>query len=309
MFKPKTISFYALIALLGVMFNSFSIAAQSDTALVRQHMVALTKTKQFRNHLNVAQLDSIAAYIYNHWKPYADTVYYQPFIVKGITYKNVIAVFGSKNKKTVVVGAHYDVCGDQEGADDNASGVVSILELGRLLKGKTLNNRIELVAYSLEEPPYFDTHSMGSYFHAKSLVDNKTQVYGMISMEMIGYFNDAKNTQEYPIKILSLFYGKRGNYITLVKKFGAGKFARKFSRRFNRGASVKTKKFTGVPELGIDLSDHMNYWNFGFSALMITDTSFFRNKNYHESTDTMATLDLFRMSKVINETYKTLIGL
>lgn len=189
----------------------------------------------------------------------------------------------------------------------NASGVVGLLELSRLLKGHKLNQRIDLVAYSLEEPPYFWTEFMGSYIHAKSLVDNKTEVYGMISLEMIGYFKDEKKSQTYPIGLLSLFYGNRGNYITLVKKFGAGQFTRKFCRKYKSTKAIRTKKFTGPPALpGIDFSDHLNYWRFGISALMLTDTAFFRNKNYHKSTDKMETLDIKRMSKVIDGVFYTL---
>lgn len=54
-----------------------------------------------------------------------------------------------------------------------------------MLKGQKLKYRIDLVAYSLEEPPYFRTQSMGSYVHAKSLAVAKVEVYGMISLEMM----------------------------------------------------------------------------------------------------------------------------
>lgn len=148
---------------------------------------------------------------------------------------------------------------------------------------------------------------MGSYIHAKSLVEKEIDVYGMISLEMIGYFKDAKKSQSYPLGLLSLFYGNKGNYITLVKKFGAGKFTRKFCKKYKSTKTITTKKFTGPPVLpGIDFSDHLNYWKFGFSALMITDTAFFRNKNYHEPTDTMETLDIKRMAKVIDGVFSTL---
>jgi hypothetical protein len=46
-----------------------------------------------------------------------------------------------------------------------------------------LHYRIDLVAFSLEEPPYFRTDSMGSYIHAQSLVGER--IFGMISLEMI----------------------------------------------------------------------------------------------------------------------------
>lgn len=86
-----------------------------------------------------------------------------------------------------------------------------------------------------------------------------------------------------------------------MNKFGKGKFARQFSKRFKQSKTIKTKKFTAPKALpGIDFSDHLNYWNFGYSAMMITDTSFYRNKNYHQKTDTIATLDIHRMAKVID---------
>ena len=219
-----------------------------------------------------------------------------------------MCVFGNQSAKTIVIGAHYDVCGNQDGADDNASGVVGLLELAKSLKGEKLNYRIEIVAYTLEEPPYFRTKNMGSFIHAKSLYENKTNVYGMFCLEMIGYFDDSKKSQDYPIGPLSLIYGNRGNYITLVNKFSKGQFSRTFNKQFKNQRLIKTKKFTAPAKMpGIDFSDHLNYWAFDFSALMLTDTAFFRNKNYHENTDTIETLDLLRMSKVIESVYNTII--
>jgi hypothetical protein len=298
-------SFLSVVVLLMHIYVSNGMS--SDTGLIREHLRAITKTEGSRNHLNIALLDKTADYIYKHFKLYADTVYYQDYKASGLNYKNVVCVFGSKESETIVIGAHYDVCEEQQGADDNASGVVGLLELARMLKGQKPTYRIELVAYSLEEPPYFLTESMGSYIHAKSLSDAKRNVYGMISLEMIGYFNDSIDSQTYPAGFLKTIYGSKGNYITLVKKFGSGKFARKFCRKFKRKKTIRTIKFTAPAKMeGIDYSDHRNYWIFGYSALMITDTSFFRNNNYHEKTDTMETLDIKRMAKVIDGVYLSL---
>lgn len=282
----------------------------SDTSLIRNHLVQLTKSDAFRHHKNLKQLNKTAGYIRNEFLKYADSVSYQEYEVKGTVYRNVIASFGTNNRQRIIVGAHYDVCGEQEGADDNASGVVGLLELARLLNQQSLNYRIDLVAYTLEEPPYFRTEYMGSYIHAQSLHENKVDVYGMVCLEMIGYFSDEKKSQDYPLGILSLFYGNKGNYITLVKKSSAGKFAKQFSKEYKATKAIKTKKFTGPETLsGIDYSDHLNYWKFGYSALMVTNTAFYRNKNYHHPTDTMETLDIYRMSKVINGVYQSLINL
>ena len=302
------------VLLIGLLFLcQFVSAKEADSTRIVKHLEAVTGTERARSHKNIDVLDTVAAYIYNQFNQYADTTYYQEYKLgetAKVTYRNVICVFGAENEETIVVGAHYDVCGNQQGADDNASGVVGLLELARMLKGETLNYRIEMVAYTLEEPPYFRSEFMGSYKHAESLVKDETNVLGMVCLEMIGYYDSAKGSQDYPLGILSLIYGKRGDYITLVNKFSKGSFARQFTKGFKRNKQIRTKKFTGPIKLpGIDFSDHLSYWRFGFSALMITDTAFYRNKNYHKKTDTLETLDIGGMKKVIDTVFKTLIRL
>jgi Zn-dependent M28 family amino/carboxypeptidase len=287
-----------------------SLRGQSDTLALQQHVQKLVRGGGFRNHLNTRALDSAGAYIHRMLGKYADTVFYQPYRVGGKEYRNVVARFRGQTNKMVVVGAHYDVCEDQAGADDNASGVAGLLELARLLKNENRKYTTELVAYTLEEPPYFRSEQMGSYVHARSLHDRRAEVYGMISLEMIGFFKDNRGSQSYPIGLLKLFYGSRGNYITLVKKYGAGRFVRKFWKRMKHSRKIKTRKFAGPQALpGIDFSDHLNYWQFGYSALMITDTAFYRNKNYHETGDTPETLDFRRMGLVVDATLAALLAL
>lgn len=279
----------------------------SDTNRIEQDLRIITKTDKSRNYQNIETLNFIANYIFEELEKTCDTVYYQPYLVNGIEYKNVIGTIGLKKQERIIVGAHYDVAGDQEGADDNASGVVGLLELARLISNDTLNNRIDFVAYSLEEPPFFRTEQMGSFVHAKSLFDSKVPIRGMICLEMIGYFNESKNSQDYPIGFLKMFYGNRGDYITVVQKFGNGKFGRQIKCKMKSQDLIKTKSFRSFKSLpGVDFSDHMNYWKFDYDAVMITNTSFYRNKNYHQVTDKMESLDLQKMGKVIDEVYLTL---
>src|SRR5688572_4804263 len=135
-----------LVCTITLLTSSIAYCQQADTAIIKTHLKTICKMSQPRNYLNTLQLDSAANYIKAVFKQYADTAFEQTYIVDGRTYRNIICSFGSSHKKRLVVGAHYDVCGFQEGADDNASGVVGLLELARLLKGHQLKNRIDLVA-------------------------------------------------------------------------------------------------------------------------------------------------------------------
>ncbi|MEO0471864.1 MAG: M28 family peptidase [Bacteroidota bacterium] len=290
--------------------SSVFAQVQADTSLIQHHLRFISQTDDFRHHANPNRLNEVAAYLHAAFAQYSQSVSYQPFTVDGTEYKNVIATFGPPDAPRIIVGAHYDVCGHQQGADDNASGTVGLLELARMLQGQSLQHRIDLVAYTLEEPPYFRTQHMGSFVHARSLKEEDAEVLGMVCLEMIGFFKDEKGSQTYPLKPLALIYGKKGNYITLVRKFGAGRFARRFCRKYKRSRSIRTKTFTAPAKLqGIDFSDHRNYWHFGFSALMITDTAFFRNPHYHEKTDVIETLDIPRMARVIEGVFLSLVKL
>ena len=288
------------------------IYAQSDNARIVQHLTKITKTDGYRNYKNISLLNQTAEYIFSIFQQYVDTVYYQPYQVNGETYKNVIGRLGSANDKPIIViGAHYDVCGDTEGADDNASAVVGLLELVRLLSKEKLNYPIEFVAYNLEEPPFFRTENMGSFIHAKSLSDAETPVYGMVCLEMIGYFDDNPNSQSFPVEELKNVFGDVGNFILLAKHTETGEFVRKFSENFTENASIVTKSIEASPKevQGIDFSDHLNYWKLDYDALMITDTAFFRNRNYHKSSDTMEKLDIPKMMKVIDATVLAITNL
>ena len=201
-----------------------NFARLADTSNIRRNLEAVIHTPKSRNSKNVDVLDSIANYIRLEFSKSSNRVTVQKFEAGNKTYSNIIASFGPDAGERIIVGAHYDVCGEQDGADDNASGVAGILELAQLLKDSALKYRVDLVAYSLEEPPFFGTKEMGSYVHAKSLHDANILVKGMVSLEMIGYYSNEENSQEYPLGLLKWFYGNKANYITLVQKTIQGSF-------------------------------------------------------------------------------------
>lgn len=153
-------------------------------------------------------------------------VTYQPFTADKRTFVNVSAIFPGKSAKRIIVGAHYDTCGDTPGADDNASGVAGLLALGRMFKGVSPHCTIELIAYANEEPPYFGTEQMGSAQHARKLYTEQIGVKAMICLEMIGYFSDKENSQSYPAAGMGALYPDKGDFIAIVGNWDSVRLAR-----------------------------------------------------------------------------------
>lgn len=264
-----------------------------------------------RNHVQLESLKKSADYIYRKFGDYGFIPERQTFEVNGRVYENIIAGIGPSEGERIIVGAHYDVCGNQPGADDNASAVAGLIEIAGFVNRHRaeLSRRVDFVAYSLEEPPYFRTNKMGSYFHAKYLYDNKIKVKGMICLEMIGYFTDRPKSQKYPLSLMRLFYPGKGNFIGVVSNFGSSSLVKQLARHLKAtSVPVKTLKAPSILT-GVDFSDHRNYWKFGYDAVMITDTAFYRNPNYHQTTDTMDTLDFEKMKEVVKGVCRAVLDL
>jgi Zn-dependent M28 family amino/carboxypeptidase len=243
-------------------------------------------------------------YIIHEFKTAGADVSIQTFQVEESSYKNIIARFGSASKPLLVIGAHYDAEENTPGADDNASGVAGLIELARLLAKQKQNRAIELVAYALEEPPYFRSKSMGSAIHAMNLAKQNRSVQLMISMEMIGYFSDEPGSQDYPMPIMSAMYPDKGNFIAVVGKLSDFMMMRRIKAIMSGATDLEVFSMNAPTFIqGIDFSDHLNYWHEGYPALMVTDTAFNRNKNYHEAGDTYQKLDYQCMAKVVQSIY------
>lgn len=272
----------------------------------------LTDIKPPRNYRNLSSLGQATDYIGTEFRKINCEITIQTFVVRSREYRNVICSFSAKNTERIVIGAHYDVAGNTPGADDNGSGVAGLLELGRLINelNPELKYRIDLVAYSLEEPPFFRTQEMGSYVHAKSLAEAGVRVRAMLCLESIGYFSDEPGSQGFPAFFFQWFFPDKGNFIVVVGKWGQGELVKDVRMHMAAGSTIPVDYIiapTFVP--GIDLSDHINYWRFSYPAAMITDSAFYRNPHYHEPTDTLQTIDFTRMAEVVKGIYWVVLHL
>jgi Zn-dependent M28 family amino/carboxypeptidase len=223
----------------------------------------------------------------------------QVFEVEKRTYRNIECTVPGKSKDLLIIGAHYDVAGNQPGADDNASGIAGLIELARKFSAsKTIpRNTIRLVAYTLEEPPFYATESMGSFHHAKKLKDSGFTVKAMISLEMIGYIGDSLE-QRYPAGIPQDKLPTRGDFLAAVSNLESARLTKFFKAVADKAKTLSVIAYNAP--FGVDWSDHMNYWKFGFPAFMLTDTAFLRNYAYHTQADTPDRLNYQAMSKVVD---------
>ncbi len=280
-----------------------------DAAALRAHVTKLSVDFHPRSFDQARNLNLAANYIHDQFKRTRARVSVQEFETEDRKYKNIIAHFGPDSGPVLVIGAHYDTFGGTPGADDNASGVAGLIELARLLSRDGQKRPIELVAYTLEEPPYFGSEDMGSAHHARLLKEQGREVELMLSLEMIGYFTDAEGSQQYPLPGLSALYSDRGNFIALVGKLGDFGAMRKMKSLMLGATTLPVASFnspTFVP--GVDFSDHFSYWMQGYPAIMVTDTAFNRNDDYHGAGDTADKLDYDRMAKVVQGVYAVTQG-
>jgi Zn-dependent M28 family amino/carboxypeptidase len=286
-----------------------------DAARLEAHVRSLSERFYPRSFDCPENLERTAAYIRTEFARYGDRVDEQVFPVEEDRYRNIIARYGPETGPVLVIGAHYDSFADltsadispsthTPGADDNASGVAALIELARLLGETPPSAAVELVAYSLEEPPYFRSADMGSARHARELRKSVREVKLMLSLEMVGYFSDAPESQTYPLGILEWMYPSRGDYIAVAGRIQDWAATRRVKAAMRGASDLPVYSINAPPVIpGMDFSDHLNYWNEGFSALMITDTAFYRNPNYHGAEDTADRLDYSRMAKVVQGIY------
>jgi Zn-dependent M28 family amino/carboxypeptidase len=189
----------------------------------------------------------------------------------------------------ILIGAHYDAVPGTPGADDNATGIAVLLELARMFASVPTKYPLQLVAFDMEEYGL-----LGSTEYAAKLKQEQQPLRLMISLEMLGYCDPTPGSQSYPSP-LKYFYPNCGDFIALIGNWRTIRDLISISRSI-RKVGVPSQ-WLPVPNRGLIVrqtrqSDHAPFWDAGYPAMMVTDTAFMRNPNYHKPSDTIDTLDL-----------------
>lgn len=269
-------------------------------ARLQQHVLTLAEEIGERHHSEKKSLDKAAQYIKQEFVKAGFEPTLQLF--NESVYCNIIAEIAGNEKQNdiIIIGAHYDTVWLSPGADDNASGVAALLEIARALSGQHLARTVRLIAFTNEEQPFADTEEMGSKIYVRSLLDKDENIIAMFSLEMLGFYSDKKGSQRYPA-VANLFYPDTASFIAFVSNLPSRSLLISAMANYSGKATVPAHGLA-VPEFlvpDIRRSDHASFWDFGYPAVMITDTADYRNINYHTVGDVIGTLDFNRMAGVV----------
>lgn len=276
---------------------------------LQDHVIMLTRTIGERSVRKPDNIEMSAQYIQAQFEKYGLTVRRQTYLYNGNPVSNIIAGLKLSANPAVhyVIGAHYDSVSGTVGADDNASAVAVLLETARVMQNTTKDEEssleITFVAFALEEPPVYGTKYMGSrMFAAKAKQEGKV-IDGMICLEMVGFTCHEPGCQHYPFPLQFFGYPKKGTFIGIVGNVNSRRFSSRLEMSFecntNLPLETLTVPFNGWVLPSARLSDHASFWSKGYRAVMLTDSAFFRNPNYHLPSDTMETLDFGFMAELV----------
>jgi len=278
-------------------------------ANLTRHLTVLTRDIGSRSIYEEGKLDLAAKYLGEEFTGMGLVVRRQEYMASGRSAVNVIA-HGERfdpSRPALLLGAHYDTVPGTPGADDNASSVAVLLETARKLVSESPDSLKDIlfVAFSTEEPPSFGTGRMGSRVFASALDGLGYAIEGALILEMVGYYDHRPGTQRIPEGVDLPGSGDAGDFVAIVADGQSKALAERVLAGYRRSGSRLDAVLMVFPEPRgevaslIRLSDHASFWDAGIPAVMITDTAFLRNPNYHLSTDRMSTLSVPAMENVV----------
>lgn len=194
--------------------------------------------------------------------------------------KNVVAYIDNKAAQTIILGAHYDHLGwglpahsvyrgepaIHNGADDNASGVASLIELARFLKSSSFkNNNYLLIAFSGEELGLY-----GSKWFVEHVKYDSTNSNYMLNFDMVGRVDSNK---------------------VVVGGVGTSSFWAEAMKKISTPLHIKTI------ESGIGPSDHTSFYLKNIPVLHFFSG---QHKDYHKPSDDEGKINYQGMEDIID---------
>lgn len=233
-----------------------------------------TKTITTRNYQYNSVQDIAAQFVLEKFQEYGYQARYQDYSSTG---RNVLGwKTGTKfPDKKYIICAHYDdmpTAAIAPGADDNASGVVAVVEAARLLAGFSSEYTIEFAIWDEEE-----IGLVGSAAYADSATINGEQIVGVLNYDMIAW--DSNNDFK----------------LTL----GTNTLSQSLTNEYQEVMSLYTPEFTWN-YTNIEASDHASFWYQNYPAILaIEEYPGDFNAYYHTPDDNFSNLNITFFTRMV----------
>lgn len=227
-------------------------------------------------------------------------------------------------RQVLLVTAHFDAVPNSPGADDDGSGVATVLEMARVLRDRPMQRTVRFVLFNLEEVGLVGSRQYAALKQPEwTAPPEKTtaeRLVGMMTLEMLGYFSTQPGSQQSPFRgMQGLPDRDTGDFVALAGSSLHRTFIRALEKAMQQAEPTLELMVidhfpnAALPIMPPDLlrSDHQPFITLGLPGVMVTDTANFRNPHYHKPTDTVDTLhpELFqRTARALTGAVHTLAG-
>ncbi|WP_298510528.1 M28 family peptidase [uncultured Kordia sp.] len=247
-------------------------------------------------------------------------------VEKGDKKHNIRNVVGSiqgelDEKKVFIITAHYDSYPGSPGMDDNASGVVGLLETMRILSKYKFSHTIKFIGFDKEEDGLVGSLS---YVFGGGIKEDE-QIGGVINYDMIGIYSTEPGSQYIPEGFDQLYpevcetikkNKNRGDFVINTSNENSQELSKLFvntAHTYVKDLKIASLLAEGsgkyVPALAA--SDHASFWYNRNAALHIGEGGATRNPDIHTVKDGKNHLNLnyMFMSNIVKTTIATFIKL
>jgi len=189
---------------------------------------------------------------------------------------------------TILLAAHYDTVIGSPGANDNGTGVATVLEVAHLLGKIPTARTLQIAFFDLEEKGL-----LGSAAFTKNPA-NLTNLKGVIVLDMVGFACHTPGCQQYPQGLPITPPSDKGDFLAVIGDTEHSQLIEAFSKSNQKDLPpiiTLPIPFKGAMTPDLLRSDHAPFWMQGIGALLVTDTANFRYLHYHKPTDKLENID------------------
>ncbi len=306
-------AFFSIIILVGILaplsysyeiYYSSSCLTQDTPKPINRinnltllEMIQQVNESTLENHIQTIQdfgphptgsieLEEIKEYLYQQLTGYDLSVDLKPWNYKfksGYTVEATLPGIGSSNG-IVIICAHYDSVAVSPGADDDGSGVASVLTIAEIMSKTEFNSTIKFVLFSGEEQGLY-----GSHKYAEEAYENKENIIGVICLDGVGYADNYLSGHT-----IKNFADESSDWIVDI--------SRSIIEEYNEYVNLEILRFPNER-----ISDHHSFYELGFQTSYFLEYK--TDPYYHTSEDTIDKMNMSYLTKICRLALGTVTGM